>query len=235
MTESSNGWETSAAAWIADMGEQGDFGRRFVLDGPMLARVTGRGFRTALDIGCGEGRFCRMLSAQGIATTGIEPTRTLRDTAIRRDPDGRYVDAMAEALPFPDDSFDLVVSYLTLVDIDDAGAAIAEMARVLRPQGAVLVANLNSFNTAGHWRKAPNEARQFVIDHYLEPRAVWQNWRGIKIRNWHRPLTVYMQHFLKAGLQLRHFDEPAPTGGDPAKAERYRRVPYFYVMEWQKV
>ncbi|MGC2767645.1 MAG: class I SAM-dependent methyltransferase, partial [Candidatus Acidiferrum sp.] len=44
--------------------------------------------------------------------------------------------------------FDLVISYLSLIDIRDMQAAISEMARVLNPDGAVLIANLNSFNTA---------------------------------------------------------------------------------------
>ena len=37
-----DGWEDSAQAWIAHMGEAGDFGRQFVLDAPMLARVLGQ-------------------------------------------------------------------------------------------------------------------------------------------------------------------------------------------------
>jgi hypothetical protein len=43
-----------------------------------------------------------------------------------------------------------------------------------------------------------------------------------------------MSLLLGHGLTLRHFAEPAPYGGDPDKADRYRRVPYFLVMEWQK-
>lgn len=234
MTDRSNGWEASAAAWIADMGDEGDFARSFVLDGPMMAGATGSGFHEALDVGCGEGRFCRMLSDQGIAATGVEPTRALREAAISRDPNGRYVDAMAEALPFEGESFDLVISYLTLMDIDDAGAAISEMARVLRPGGALLIANLNSFNTAGSWRDRQDETRQFIIDNYLEPRAEWVSWRGITVRNWHRPMQHYLQQLLAAGLRLTHFEEPIATGGDPATAQRYDRVPYFHVMEWRK-
>jgi 2-polyprenyl-3-methyl-5-hydroxy-6-metoxy-1,4-benzoquinol methylase len=40
----------------------------------MTARIAGRGFATALDVGCGEGRFCRMMQTAGIATVGIDPT-----------------------------------------------------------------------------------------------------------------------------------------------------------------
>jgi hypothetical protein len=63
---------------------------------------------------------------------------------------------------------------------------------------------------------------------------VWLAWRGIRIRNWHRPLSAYMALLLQHGLALRYFSEPSPTGGDPQKAERYRRVPYFHIMEWEK-
>lgn len=233
----SNGWSESASAWIAEQGEDGDFGRRHVLDAPMLERVKMRGFHNALDVGCGEGRFCRILNDLQIQTIGIDPTEELLGQARRRDPQGDYRKGQAEALDFPNHSFDLVVSYLTLIDIPDIEAAIGEMARVLRPGGTLLIANLNSFNTAGHrdgWIADPEGESRFLIDNYLEERADWFSWRGVRILNWHRPLSTYMTLLLSNGLQLRHFAEPAPHGGDPAKAKRYRRVPYFLIMEWEK-
>ena len=69
-----DGWKTSAKAWIADMGEQGDYGRRFVLDAPMIARLRRLEGGKALDVGCGEGRFCRILRAEGFDPTGLDPT-----------------------------------------------------------------------------------------------------------------------------------------------------------------
>ncbi len=234
MTDRNNGWESSASAWIKDMGVAGDFSRAHVLDAPMLARIRGREFKTVLDVGCGEGRFCRMLRAEGMSATGVEPTDSLRDAARLRDPGGDYIDARAEGLPFPDGAFDLVVSYLTLIDIDDVEAALGEMARVLRTGGSLLIANLNSFRTAGGWEKHPDGTAHFEMDNYLETRADWVSWRGISIRNWHRPMSTYLRLLLDSGLQLAHFEEPAPTGGAPAKADRYRRVPYFHIMEWCK-
>lgn len=231
----SNGWPESAAAWIADMGERGDFGREFVLDVPMMERVRGRDFGSALDLGCGEGRFCRMLQACGIRAIGIDPTEELIRQARQRDPEGDYRLGRAEKLDFAGHSFDLVVSYVTFVDIPDIRAAICEMARVLRPGGTLLIANLTSFSTAGlSWQRDPDGKPYFCMDHYLEERVEWVSWRGIRIHNWHRPLGTYMSLLLDAGLQLRHFAEPAPQGGDPAKADRYRRVPYFLIMEWEK-
>lgn len=233
----SEGWDESAAAWLTDMGQSGDYARVHVLDRPMLGRVRGRGFDTALDVGCGEGRFCRMLRAEGIVPVGIDPTKALLEAARQRDPAGAYHLGRAEALPFAEAAFDLVVSYLTLIDIADAEAAIAEMARVLRPGGSLLIANLASHVTAAgpdHWVKGRDGVARFLIDNYAETRAEWVMWRGIRIRNWHRPLGDYMAMLLGQGLVLRHFEEPMPYGGDPERGARYRRVPWFVLMEWQK-
>jgi len=231
------GWTDSAAAWIADMAETGDWGRRAGLDGPMLARVRLSGAKTALDVGCGEGRFCRMLRAEGIAATGIDPTEALIEHARARDPQGDYRIASAEDLPFADASFDLAVAYLSLIDIPDIGTAIAEMARVLKPGGRLLIANLNSFNTAGleiGWTHDAKGRPMYGLDRYLEERAVWCEWRGIRVQNWHRPLGRYMRLLLEAGLTMTWFEEPEPTEGDAAAVEKYRRAPWFLVTEWGK-
>jgi SAM-dependent methyltransferase len=174
-----NGWDDSAAAWIASLGEAGDFGRAHVLDAPMLARVSGRGFATALDVGCGEGRFCRMMRACGMATAGIDPAAALIEAARSRDPNGQYAIGQAETLDFADSSFDLVVSYLSLIDIPDLPGAVAEMVRVLKPGGTLLIANLNGFNTAAvedGWTKSSSGAPCFGFDHYLVERPTWVSW-----------------------------------------------------------
>lgn len=232
-----DGWPDSAAAWIAEMGARGDYSREFILDPPMLARVAALAPGRALDVGCGEGRFCRLLRARGFATVGVDPTEALLAEARRRDPGGDYRAGRAEALDFADGSFDLVVSYLTLIDIQDAAAAIAGMARVLAPGGTLLIANLAAHVTAGApegWVTGPDGTRRFIIDDYLEERAHWAAWRGIRVRNWHRPLSAYMALLLGQGLVLTHFAEPAPVAGDPARIALARRVPWFVLMEWRK-
>jgi SAM-dependent methyltransferase len=234
-----NGWSASADAWIADMGEHGDFGRRYVLDPVMRARVQTVPARRAVDVGCGEGRFCRMLGDMGIAVAGLDPTPALIAAARARDPGGRYVRGVAEALPFADRSFDLVVSYLSLVDILDIDAGIPEMVRVLAPGGTLLIANLTNFNTPcadrGWVTDEHGRRLHYPIDDYLDDRGMWVEWRGIRIVNHHRPLRRYMQALLGAGLQLAWFDEPEPIpSAPPARASAYRRVPWFLVMEWRK-
>jgi ubiquinone/menaquinone biosynthesis C-methylase UbiE len=95
-----------------------------VLDPIMLPRALTRSPKKALDVGCGEGRFCRMLKQHGIDVTGIDPTPALVAAARARDRADAYLEAAAERLPFGDEAFDLVVSYLSLIDIPNIQAAI---------------------------------------------------------------------------------------------------------------
>lgn len=233
-----DGWNESAQAWIDNSGEHGDNSRRYILDPVMKQRLAARAYRRALDVGCGEGRFCRVMQAQGIAAIGIDPTAALIAQARKRDPRGDYREGVAEKLGFADGAFDLVVSYLTLIDIASLEAAIAEMARVLAPGGSLLIANLNPYLTAcidKDWQKDAAGNRLFwPIDDYLSEKPHWVEWAGIRIVNWHRPMETYMRLLLGQGLTLAFFAEPKPVGGDPDFIERGSRVPWFHVMEWRK-
>ena len=231
------GWDASAPGWLDHMGEAGDFGRQYVLDAPMLDRVRRLAPQTALDVGCGEGRFCRAMQALGAETTGIDPTRALLAAAKERDSNGCYIEGLAEKLPFAAAEFDLVVSYLSLIDIPDMDAAISEMVRVLRPGGHVLIANLQSYVTA--WdeptmEKLPGGLRRCTMVDYLQDHGSDTAWADIRIMNYHRPLARYMQAFLSRGLHLTHFAEPAATGGPDDRRTRYNHAPWFLMMEWQK-
>jgi SAM-dependent methyltransferase len=233
----SNGWNQSASAWIASMGERGDWARQHVLDPIMLERVSARRFECALDVGCGEGRFCRMLKERQIPAVGIDPTSDLIARAKKLDPNGQYHLARAELLPFPERSFDLVISYLTLIDIADFRKAVTEMVRVLKRDGTLLIANVNSFITSSPtgWVRDP-EGRylHYPVDRYLDEFPEWVEWAGIRIENWHRPLASYMREFLAHSLMLTFFDEPLPVSGDPARHAHHRRAPWFMVMEWSR-
>ncbi len=211
------GWDASAQAWIAIQGETGDFGRVHVLDAPMLAQVAACAPANVLDVGCGEGRFCRMLGAQGIATTGIDPAAALIAQARALHPDGNYRIATAETMQVDAAAFDMAVCYLSLIDMPDLDTALARIVAAIRLGGHLLIANLVHLG----WDKSRPGEPMFPIDHYLEERPRRTAWRGVDIMNHHRPLKRYMQALLGYGLILRHFDEP-------------NRVPNFHIMLWQR-
>ncbi len=107
--------------------------RAFV--GPALARVAPGGAERVLDCGCGTGVNLEMLRQHGPAL-GIDLTWAGLAFAHGRG-ERQVAQASADALPFPDASFDLVTSFDMLQCVPDPAepVAFAEIARVLRPGG----------------------------------------------------------------------------------------------------
>ena len=230
-------WASSAQAYI-EFQDRGDRNRTELLD-PVMLRLCGgvRGL-DVLDIGCGEGRFSRMLAERGGRVSGIDLTAAMVHAAQGRGSGAGYAVASAEVLPFADACFDLAVSYITLVDIVDFRAAIRESARVLRPGGQLVAANLGFVTAAEPWLRDDDGKRLYrPMDRYVEERSRTYDWSGMCIVNWHRPLSAYMLAYLDAGLTLREFLEPVP--GDQALrddpwCEDWFRIPEFTVMRWAK-
>ena len=87
-----------------------------------------------LDLGCGTGRNLPLLPP---GTVGIDPALDPLRRARRRAPAARLVQARAEALPFRDGAFDTAVSGLVFCSVDDPAGGLAEVRRVLRPDGTL--------------------------------------------------------------------------------------------------
>jgi len=94
----------------------------------------------ALDVGCGPGALTRSLSDR-VGSFGsvaaVEPSEVFAAACRARVPEADVRVAAAEALPFPDGSFDVAVAQLVVNFMVDAPAGVREMARAVRPGGAV--------------------------------------------------------------------------------------------------
>ena len=95
--------------------------------------VAGAGGLT-LDVGCGTGRNLPRYAA-GIRVVALDPAWDSLQRARRRAPYVRLVQASVEALPFSDGTFDTVVSGLVFCSVGDPRRGLAEVKRVLRPDG----------------------------------------------------------------------------------------------------
>lgn len=97
----------------------------------------------ALDVGCGDGRISAMLHQLGFSVIGLDIAPTSLWFQHRG---AKFVVASAESIPFPDATFDLCTSFLALGYVPDDHQAIAEMARVLKPGGTLLLQLTNRRN-----------------------------------------------------------------------------------------
>ena len=93
---------------------------------------------SVLDLGCGEGMLA-LLKRKGVVLTGVDLSPELLAAASRNGYDGACL-ATLTALPFPDSSFDYVVSLDVMghVAFHDKDGVLAEIKRVLRPDGVTM-------------------------------------------------------------------------------------------------
>lgn len=91
---------------------------------------------TVCDLAAGTGKLTRRLVDLGASVTAVEPVAAMREQAQTTVPGAEVVDGTAEAIPLPDASVD-VVTVAQAFHWFDADAALAEIARVLKPGGGL--------------------------------------------------------------------------------------------------
>ncbi|MBY5986646.1 class I SAM-dependent methyltransferase [Roseovarius atlanticus] len=124
-----------------------------------------------LDIGTGTGWAARLAALRGARVTGVDIAPGMLSAAEALsagcEPQPVFREAAAEALPFENASFDGVMSTYGVIFAADPGAAVAEMARVLRPGGRLALATwaddpdgyiARFFALVGAWSDAPPPA-----------------------------------------------------------------------------
>ena len=120
------------------------------LDIPPGARV--------LDVGCGSGQLALMAARDGFNTTGVDIAENLiasaRDRASAEQLRARFEVGDAEALPFPDGSFDVVVSLIGAMFAPRPELVAQELLRVCAPGGTIAMANWTASGFVGQMFKA---------------------------------------------------------------------------------
>lgn len=129
-------WSAVAAGWAQLWGGSA----RPAWDAVLEASGVGAGARV-LDVGCGAGDLLAHLDRLGLTAAGVDPAPGMVAYARDRVPAADVRLGGAEELPWPDGSFDLVISVNALHFAEDVPAALAELARVTVPGGHVAVAN----------------------------------------------------------------------------------------------
>jgi malonyl-CoA O-methyltransferase len=127
----------------------------------LLPSMTGL---SALDAGCGSGRYLQLLADRGARVVGVDQS----DEMLRRARKiGPAVRADLSALPIRSGSLDVVVSGLALGDIADLNAAIREFARVLKPGGLAIYSVVHPRGGDEGWQRTFETPRgTFAVDAY---------------------------------------------------------------------
>jgi SAM-dependent methyltransferase len=135
---------------------------------------------------------------------------------------------LGEPLPFGDGAFDLAVCALAIHYLEDKGPALAELHRVLRPGGALVLSTQHP--TIDWLRKGGS---------YFDIAQETDTWRlGVDVRFWREPLTVLCDAVHRAGFLIERLVEPEPSDlireRWPDDYDDLRRAPGFLALRLLK-
>ena len=225
-------WDAHAAEFIAWARKPGhDSYWRFHRD--LFLELVPSPRRRTLDLGCGEGRLSRDLKAAGHDVVGVDVTPTMLAAAREADPTIETHLADAAALPFADGSFDCVVAFMSLQDVDDVRGAVREAARVLDAGGHFCIAIVHPLNSAGEFAGHAEESPFVISGSYLDETfyedSVVRDGLDVTFVSAHRPLQAYTDAITDVGMQIERLHEPALPEAAITRpyARRWRRLPMF--------
>lgn len=172
-----------------------------------------------LDAGCARGRFLRHLQASGVHLTGVDLTEVFLRSARQNVPGAEFAAGSLSALPFANSSFDGVYCIETLEHLPDTEAALSEMARVLKPDGTLIVIDKNL------WGLNPrNGLPNAIWKPWMERRGKWMYPAEFRFREkWFRPRAL-------ARIMGNIFDSVTvtfPTRNFGKASHLYRALPFL--------
>jgi SAM-dependent methyltransferase len=253
--EGAASWEAIADGWEERIRTNTDWARPVILDRPHLELVGNVSGLKVLDAGCGEGRFARMLAERGAKVTAIDLSKNMIAHALRIEAEqplgiDYQVRDICDLSSFNAGEFDLVVAYLSIIDVEDYETALAEVSRVLVLGGQFVMSLIHPCFSPPVWGWEPRKRdtiplrdhdRLFrKVDHYFPSTEIrFRMWPTAPAEtiNYHRPLSEYAHACRAVGLVIRDLVEPTP---DPDLAERFDylkgefRAPTFIIFDCVK-
>lgn len=250
-------WDAAAEQWAGRI-RGGEPNREVILNEAHLALLGDVRDLDVLDLGCGEGHFARVLAQRGARVTAVDVAPTMIRMAQEMEdasPLGiRYLVRDAGRLEgLADGEFDIVVAYMSFMDIEEYRGAIEEAARVVRPGRRFMFSLVHPcFDElpplGWEWRDPSRRGNSsklyFKVDDYFarRPRLVkWGEWwpgASIVTVNYRRPISDYAAALRDAGFLIRDLREPtAPPDAIEREPEVWAdtlRIAHFLIFDCVK-
>ena len=157
-----------------------------------------------LDAGCGSGPLSAALRAKGAIVTGFDGSPAMLELARQRlgDDAALHVADLSRPLPFADGAFDDIVASLVLHYLRDWATPLAELRRLLKPGGRLIL----SVNHPIVYKLLYPDADYFAITQYSEENTF--NGQSAVLTYWHRPVSAMTDAFTAAGFRVSVISEP---------------------------
>ena len=152
----------------------------------------------ALDAACGTGRFSERLVERGHRVVGVDSSPEMLEVARAKVPAADLHLGELDDLPVPDASVDVVVCALALAHVPDLAPVLAELARVVRPGGHVVI----------------SDAHHELVFRGSIVKALGPGGEPGLVATYRHTPGDFLRAALSAGLQVRRCEEPGLSSGD---------------------
>ena len=239
-------WNNLGDEWF-DLAQKGESRNYFIMPNMLTYMGEVKGMKI-LDLGCGEGGYSRALAKKGANLTSADCSQKAiqyaSDLANKENLEiEHYIRNSNDLYGIPDNTFDIVLCSMMLMDCEDFEGTIKEVVRVLKQGGRLFVSVLHPCFDGNHevgiGRMDYGEDRKVVVMNYFEPKE-WEAplFGGTIPVIWrHRTLEDYVKTFHKCGLTIVDMNEPRATDElakmSPSMA-MLNRIPLFLYWELKK-
>lgn len=243
---STRSWSQLGREWL-ELAQTGESRMCFIMP-YMLERLGDVKGKKILDLGCGEGGYSRELANRDGIVIGIDCNpHSIAYSIEQAEANGLTIDHYQrnsnDLYGIEDNTFDIVLCSMMLMDCEDLEGTIKEVVRVLKPSGKLFASVLHPCFDGNHedgiGRQGEGINRQVVVKNYFAP-ATWEaplpNGKTSVIWR-HRTLEEYVKVFVKSGLTIIDLNEPRPTDEQAEISTAIawlQKIPLFMFWELRK-
>lgn len=202
--------------------------------------------KAVLDLGCGEGGYARELARKGANVVAVDCSNNAVEYAIAKAVEEElqikhYVRNSNDLYGINDNTFDIVLCAMMLMDVEDLNGTLQEIHRVLKPQGKVFISILHPCfkpPIEHQWFKE-DDGIQVRVKNYFSP----SEWEGQisnienKVIYRHKTISEYVKAFVQNCFIIKDMNEPIPTPEQQKKSSRIEwlaKIPMYLFITLEK-
>ena len=193
--------------------ETGDLDHRETLNPVVFKLLWDVKNKKILDLGCGQWYFSRLLTKQWANVTGIDISEDLIKIGVQRNQEQNlkikyFVSDAANLKDLNDNEFDIVVSNMAFMDIENIKGTIEECSRVLKNNGFIVFSLINPIFFFFFWTKDDNGYFLKLIKYNTNSTITNEN-RGynFKTTHYHRPIWYYINTLVENDFYITNYEE----------------------------
>jgi ubiquinone/menaquinone biosynthesis C-methylase UbiE len=174
-----------------------------------------------LFVGCGDGLECVSAVKKGAKVKGIDISEKAVELARKNCPNAEFNVIDFERTPFKDNSFNIIISILSIMYKKNLTSCLKELKRILKKEGYIILV-------------VPHPIRKMVkyndMNYFVKGKK-YENWRGVKRFNYYRLFEDYFNSFFDSKFKVKKLIEPKPPKETKKTPDSEVNHPHFLIFK----